>query len=145
KQYAAEGDFKHKDERVTVKLTVLEFQDGGVHIYYAPALDLSGYGKSEKEARKSFDFVMEEFMAYTLKKGTLHKELRRLGWNLRKFLEKEGLHSSGIVGGHEKWTRKDLFRPIIIQTHVDPVPEFIVKQILRNLKISREEFLKRIE
>ena len=83
KQYAAQGDFKHKHERVTVKLSVLEFQDGGVHIYYAPALDLSGYGKTEKEARKSFDFVMEEFMAYTLKKGTLHKELRRLGWNIR--------------------------------------------------------------
>lgn len=43
-------------------------------------------------------------------------------------------------GGHEKWSRSDLNRPITIQTHVDPVPEFIVKQVLRHLSMSREQF-----
>ena len=46
----------------------------------------------------------------------------------------------GITGGHEKWTRKDLTRPIIIQTHIDPVPEFIIKNTLRNLNLSRKDF-----
>ena len=43
-------------------------------------------------------------------------------------------------GGHEKWTRSDLHRPITIQNHISPVPEFIVKQIIRQLSISRLEF-----
>lgn len=46
-------------------------------------------------------------------------------------------------GGHEKWSRKDLDRPITIQTHIDPVPEFIVKQVLRHLKIDRKTFFKK--
>ncbi len=59
---------------------------------------------------------------------------------LRKFLESEELKLVKTTGGHEKWIRKDLERPIIIQTHINPVPEFIVKQILRHLKISKKEF-----
>lgn len=45
-------------------------------------------------------------------------------------------------GGHAVYSRKDLLRPIIIQTHIDPVPEFIVKQMLRHLKTSKDDFLK---
>jgi hypothetical protein len=33
-------------------------------------------------------------------------------------------------------------RPITIQTHIDPVPEFIVKQVLRHLKMDRKDFFK---
>ena len=61
----------------------------------------------------------------------------------RKFLQKSGLKlmkNTKGRGGHEKWTRKDLLRPITIQNHIDPVPEFIVKQVLRHLSISRKEF-----
>lgn len=43
-------------------------------------------------------------------------------------------------GGHEHWTRADLLRPITIQTHIDPVPERIMKQIINALEIDREEF-----
>lgn len=43
-------------------------------------------------------------------------------------------------GGHEKWTRSDLNRPLIFQTHINPIPEFIVKNNLRVLGYSKEEF-----
>ena len=43
-------------------------------------------------------------------------------------------------GGHEKWVRKGLLRPITLQTHVDPVPEHIVRSSLRTLNVSRKEF-----
>lgn len=46
----------------------------------------------------------------------------------------------GINGGHEKWTRADLTRPIIIQTHIDPIPEFIIKNNLRGLKYTKKQF-----
>ncbi|MCL2074689.1 MAG: hypothetical protein FWH18_12255 [Marinilabiliaceae bacterium] len=45
-----------------------------------------------------------------------------------------------IEAGHEKWSRHDLTRPIIFQTHIDPVPEFIVKSNLRTLNMSRQDF-----
>lgn len=48
-------------------------------------------------------------------------------------------------GGHEKWSRSDIDRPITIQTHIDPVPEFIVKQVLRHLEMTRSQFLKERE
>lgn len=65
--------------------------------------------------------------------------------DFRKFLTNQGLNlikDTKGRGGHEKWSRSDLDRPITIQTHIDPVPEFIVKQVLRHLKMNRESFFK---
>ena len=61
----------------------------------------------------------------------------------RKFLENQGLkviRGTKGRGGHEKWSKAGMDRPITIQTHIDPVPEFIVKQVLRHLKIDRAAF-----
>lgn len=62
--------------------------------------------------------------------------------DFRIFLEKAGCTSERIKGGHEKWTRRGLLRPVILQTHIDPVPEFIVKNTLRNLGLSKEDFFR---
>lgn len=48
-------------------------------------------------------------------------------------------------GGHEKWTRSDLLRPIIIQNHIEPIPEFIVKNNLRLLGYSKNDFFDILE
>jgi len=61
---------------------------------------------------------------------------------IRKYLEWKGAKMIRITGGHEVWSRADLLRPIIIQTHIDPVPEFIVKQILRAFGADRDDFIK---
>ena len=55
---------------------------------------------------------------------------------------KAGCQTKRTTGGHEHWTRSDLLRPITIQTHIDPVPERIMKQIIRTLEIDRDEFVK---
>ncbi len=60
--------------------------------------------------------------------------------DVREFLQKCNCKCIGTKGGHEKWARTDLLRPIIIQTHVDPVPEFIIRQILRALNCSKKDF-----
>lgn len=63
--------------------------------------------------------------------------------DFRKFLSKQGLNvikSSKGRGGHEKWSKLGMDRPITIQTHIDPVPEFIVKQVLRHLNMDRNDF-----
>ena len=60
----------------------------------------------------------------------------------RRFLLKIGCQHKRTNGGHEHWTRADLLRPITIQTHIDPVPERIMKQIINALEIDRDEFQK---
>jgi len=45
-----------------------------------------------------------------------------------------------ITGGHEFWTKPGLTRPIAFQTHINPVPERIIKQGLTALKLTRQEF-----
>lgn len=52
-----------------------------------------------------------------------------------------GLHCVRTKGGHEAWQKEGMLRPVIFQTHVDPVPEFIIKTNLRTIGISREEFI----
>jgi hypothetical protein len=60
--------------------------------------------------------------------------------NCRKFLLSVGCEIKRTTGGHEHWTRADLLRPITIQTHIDPVPERIMKQIINALSIDKDEF-----
>ena len=62
----------------------------------------------------------------------------------RKFLEYIKCDCNRTKGGHEHWSRADLSRPITLQTHIDPVPEFIIKQHLRYLNMTRGNFLKAI-
>ncbi len=53
----------------------------------------------------------------------------------------DGCYFARTKGGHEAWKKPGLTRPIIFQTHVEPVPEMVVKNAIRDLGISREEFL----
>lgn len=66
----------------------------------------------------------------------------------RKFLKSQGLKitkSTKGRGGHERWSKSGMDRPITIQTHIDPIPEFIVKQCLRHLKMDKKEFFKELK
>ncbi len=59
----------------------------------------------------------------------------------RSFLEYKGLKCTKVTGGHEKWTRADLRRPVMIQTHIDPIPEFIVRNCLKTIGATIKEFI----
>ena len=63
----------------------------------------------------------------------------------RDYLRWKGMKKIRTTGGHEVWSRKDLLRPIVVHTHKDPVPEFIVKQALRHLGASRSDFITFLE
>jgi len=62
--------------------------------------------------------------------------------DFRRFLKHHGLKKIRTTGEHEIWYRKDLTRPVIIQTHVDPVPMFIIKNNLRTLGLTTNDLLK---
>lgn len=42
--------------------------------------------------------------------------------------------------GHVKYSRSDLFRPIIFQNHIQPIPEFIILNNLRVLSLTKKDF-----
>jgi hypothetical protein len=76
--------YNRKNEKHEFNLSLFQFEDDGVTIVYSPALDLSGYGNDDKEARNSFKEALQEFLRYSLNKGTFLKELKRLGWMITK-------------------------------------------------------------
>lgn len=59
----------------------------------------------------------------------------------RSYLLFIGCTKRRITGGHEVWSKKGLTRPVIIQTHKDPVPESVISNNLKTLGKSREDFL----
>jgi len=84
KQLQYKGKFDAEDASVEFQLPVISFIDDNTSIIYCPALDLSGYGNDEFEARASFDAVLEEYLDYTIKKKTLWPDLKKLGWSIKK-------------------------------------------------------------
>ena len=63
----------------------------------------------------------------------------------RDFLRKINCKYTRTTDGHEVWTKSGLTRPIIFQTHIDPVPEFIIRNALRSLEISKNDFWEILE
>ncbi len=64
----------------SVELHLLEFAENEVTIIYAPALDVTGYGNTVKEAKASFEISLNEFLSYTTENATLETTLTQLGW-----------------------------------------------------------------
>lgn len=67
------------NERINSELTIFLFKEDDNFIAYSPALDLSGYGKTEDDARASFDIVLKEYFDYTIHEGTLYQDLKSHG------------------------------------------------------------------
>lgn len=62
-----------------------------------------------------------------------------------KFLESEGCNHIRTKGGHYTYSKQGLNRPIVIQSHIDPVPTFIVAQTLRALNVERHTFIQKMK
>ena len=56
-----------------------------------------------------------------------------------------GLEKVRTKGGHEAWKKSGMTRPVIFQTHKEPIPEFIVKNAIRNLGMARQDLLDILE
>jgi len=83
------GYLKEGRKKVEYRLALICFEDEKKYIVYCPALDLSGYGLTETEAEKSFNTTLSEYFKYTLNKGTLAEDLKKLGWTIKKGLNKK--------------------------------------------------------
>lgn len=58
----------------------------------------------------------------------------------RRFLKHCGCNYHRTKGGHEMWGKSGLTREVVVQTHIDPIPEFIIKNNLKTLGVSTQEF-----
>src|SRR5438874_2268557 len=72
---------------IEVDVAVLILKDGNAYVAYCPALNISSYGSSAKDAKAAFDENMKIFLSETLRKGTLEKYLLKLGWMLQQIPE----------------------------------------------------------
>lgn len=59
----------------------------------------------------------------------------------RRFLFEVGCTRVSVKGGHEKWKLAGCSRSIIIQTHIDPVPERVVRSALVDMGLTRQDFI----
>ena len=59
----------------------------------------------------------------------------------RKFLTEQGLKCQRKKGGHEIWAGTSTLRPVTFQSHIEPIPEFIIQNGLRNLGLTKENFI----
>ena len=62
----------------------------------------------------------------------------------RKFLTSMGCKHIRTNGGHEIWCKSSTDRPITFQTHIEPVPERIIKQCFPTLGIDKKIMLKKL-
>ena len=60
--------------------------------------------------------------------------------DFRQFLADKGCKQveSGNTD-HEKWSKEGALRPVVFQTHIDPIPEFIIRNNLRNLGLTSND------
>ena len=63
--------------------------------------------------------------------------------DFRNFLSKAGCNFSGTEGGYEKWTRKDLTRPITVQIKMSQLWTMrilVIAVVVENIRIVTEKY-----
>jgi hypothetical protein len=78
------GNFHNRRSQIKFNLPIITFHEENVYFFYTPALDLTGYGKTEEEAKSSFEETLSQFLDYTTNKKTLFAQLKKLGWKVKK-------------------------------------------------------------
>jgi len=73
-----------KGEKLAHGLTILHWKEGDIHYAMSPTLEITGYGKTEVEAKSSFEVMLQEFVTYTYRGKTIFLELERLGWGRKE-------------------------------------------------------------
>ena len=65
-----------------ISVSVYLFKENDVFVAYCPSLDLSGYDRTEDDARRDFEYHLHEYVKFQVQHDTLHKDLTRHGWQV---------------------------------------------------------------
>jgi len=77
------AELSNEDSTVETELALVSFQEEGVYFVYCPALDLTGYGDNEEEAKSSFATTLKIYLDYTINNNTLLEDLEKHGWRIK--------------------------------------------------------------
>ena len=69
---------------ILVDVEILLIKEGKYFVAYCPALGVSSYGDSEKEAKTGFEEALNIFIDETERKGSFEKALLKMGWSLKQ-------------------------------------------------------------
>ena len=98
------ADWEGNNAEITLQLSVLTFSDEqNIHYAYLPALDITGYGKNEREAQKSLKIVLHEYLDYTTKHNTLLKDLERHGWIIKRGKQVQPPDWATLIGKNKEF------------------------------------------
>lgn len=61
--------------------------------------------------------------------------------DFKRFLIHAGCKLARTSGGHEIYSKPGLLRPIVVQSHITPIPIHIVKSNLRTLGLSIDNLI----
>ncbi|OFY63063.1 MAG: hypothetical protein A2V64_09480 [Bacteroidetes bacterium RBG_13_43_22] len=116
KKQIISGQWVSGKNRIKCSLPLIIFEEDNNVITYCPALDLSGYGSNEEEAKKSFEVTLSEYFKYTVNKKTLAEDLKKHGWIIRKDLKKEPIPPTleNLLQSNDEFSR--IFNTYDIQT-----------------------------
>lgn len=89
KTHTFDAQYSDGNTKVSFSVGVYMFKEDDTFISYCPALDLSGYGMTETEARNSFAQTIGMYIEYCLHKNTLVKDLQKHGWNIKSMKQKK--------------------------------------------------------
>ncbi|HBX44799.1 MAG TPA: hypothetical protein DEG28_02790 [Porphyromonadaceae bacterium] len=78
-----DGQLDTKRKSLRAHLEIYSFIENGIYIVYCPALDLSAYGQTEEEAKRTFEKTFEMHFSYCLNENSLYEDLKAHGWNIR--------------------------------------------------------------
>ena len=70
------------EKEFEIKVTVISFFDNESNFYiaYIPAFDIIAQGETRKEALSEIKEILKESVIYAIRKKTLEKWLKSLGW-----------------------------------------------------------------
>lgn len=108
-----QGTFSSGKYEVSVGLSLYIWEEDNFTFVYSPALDVTGYGENEIEAKKSFEITLGEFVSYTHNKNTIFDELERLGWTVNR--KKKRVHAPNI---EELKSDNETFKDLLKKTNV---------------------------
>ena len=81
-----------KKKQVNISIQALQYTDKDTRniIIYSPAIDVTGYGDTVREAQLMFDFSAKEFCRYliNLPEAEATRELMKYGWDQNKMFHK---------------------------------------------------------
>ncbi len=100
-------------------MPIVLFQEDGIWFAHCAALEITGYGHTENEAKDSFEIMLKEFFRYAEENGNLHDELKRLGWQVEA---RTPPPFEKLISRDE--TLKRIFDTKPVRTVLEPIPAY---------------------